>query len=405
MPKTLVNIITDDDPISAYLFVKEMYKEGDKLLFVSAKDTLRDMNDLVSLLDVSEDIVTEVAFDRHCDEYLYERICRKLREYLSEGVEYYVNLAGGTRYMALAVQQAFNRFHSKFFYTNVENNVIISTIYDDSIDDDDDFIYPIRYRMSVGEYLSLQGLYHDITVEDPHRPQFPRKTADCIFDVAVHRKLSSEEHEVFEKLREGYRNARSRHSRKTLPRLKRRASIEIEEIRNPTNPEWIPVPSIVDFLKRIDFQPKTTGFLSREEIDYITGGWFEEFVGYWVLNAVRPDDLAVGVHISRRIADHDNELDVVFTKANRLFVIECKSGISTTSMFNEIVYKSCALNRALLGVNCHSFLFSLKRDEDGVLKQVSDSMGVRFCDFATLTNPRKRSKLSATMKALSRSAL
>lgn len=79
MPKTLVNIITDDDPISAYLFVKEMYKEGDKLLFVSAKDTLRDMNDLVSLLDVSEDIVTEVAFDRHCDEYLYERICRKLR--------------------------------------------------------------------------------------------------------------------------------------------------------------------------------------------------------------------------------------------------------------------------------------------------------------------------------------
>lgn len=39
MPKTLVNIITDDDPIPAYLFIKEMYETGDRLMYISAKDT------------------------------------------------------------------------------------------------------------------------------------------------------------------------------------------------------------------------------------------------------------------------------------------------------------------------------------------------------------------------------
>ena len=36
MPKTIVNIITEDNPIPAYLFIKEMYDEGDRLMYISA---------------------------------------------------------------------------------------------------------------------------------------------------------------------------------------------------------------------------------------------------------------------------------------------------------------------------------------------------------------------------------
>lgn len=40
MPKTLVNIVTDDNPIPAYLFIKEKYEPGDRLMFISALSTL-----------------------------------------------------------------------------------------------------------------------------------------------------------------------------------------------------------------------------------------------------------------------------------------------------------------------------------------------------------------------------
>ena len=46
MSKTLVNIITEDNPIPAYLFIKEKYEVGDRLMYVSAKDTEDDLDAL-----------------------------------------------------------------------------------------------------------------------------------------------------------------------------------------------------------------------------------------------------------------------------------------------------------------------------------------------------------------------
>ena len=33
MGKTIVNIITPEHPVAAYLFIKEMYEPGDRMLF------------------------------------------------------------------------------------------------------------------------------------------------------------------------------------------------------------------------------------------------------------------------------------------------------------------------------------------------------------------------------------
>ena len=46
-------------------------------------------------------------------------------------MNYCVNLAGGTRYMALAVQQVFERFKSEFFYVQVEENLIVKSAFDE----------------------------------------------------------------------------------------------------------------------------------------------------------------------------------------------------------------------------------------------------------------------------------
>lgn len=118
--KTIVNIISDENPIPAYLFVKEMYEPGDKLMFISAKSTEDDLEFMSELMRVPNDCIKEILLRNDMDEFRYEQICRAVIKRLQKGETYYVNLAGGTRYMALAVQQVFEKFGAEFFYVQTE---------------------------------------------------------------------------------------------------------------------------------------------------------------------------------------------------------------------------------------------------------------------------------------------
>lgn len=148
MSKTIVNIITEDNPIPAYLFIKEMYEVGDRLMYISAKDTEDDLDLLAEIDGVPSDIIDEILLKNDMDEFTYEKICRAIKPRLTDDVEYCVNLAGGTRYMALAVQQVFEDYHSVFYYTDIENNIIIKSKFDDNIYNDDDCHLPIKYWLS-----------------------------------------------------------------------------------------------------------------------------------------------------------------------------------------------------------------------------------------------------------------
>lgn len=142
--------------------------------------------------------------------------------------------------------------------------------------------------------------------------------------------------------------------------------------------------------------------LYRDELEYLTGGWFEEYVYYLVIKHINPDDAAIGVKISRAGVRHNNELDVIFTKGNKLFVIECKTGVQTERLFNEIVYKLCAIKEALLGVSCYSYIFSLKKDDSNDLKRIAENMGITFVDHDILLTPRKLKLAMTGMKLLAR---
>ena len=133
MPKTLVNIITEDNPIPAYLFIKEKYEVGDRLMYISARDTEDDLDALSELFNVPTTLIDEIVLKNDIDEFTYEKICRTVLGYLNHETHYCVNLAGGTRYMALAVQQVFEKFDAEFFYVQVEENVIVKSFFDDGI--------------------------------------------------------------------------------------------------------------------------------------------------------------------------------------------------------------------------------------------------------------------------------
>jgi hypothetical protein len=238
-------------------------------------------------------------------------------------------------------------------------------------------ILPIQYKMNLSEYFEVYGLSHDIANPKPMVSDEPQ--SQYMFELFSKRKLNNSDYKVMEVLREKYRNWKY---------------ININEVETTINDTMVPIPNLSKFLNYIKFTPSEKGVLQHHELEYLTGGWFEEYVYYLIKNNINPDDIAIGVHIDGCTEiKHNNELDVCFIKNNQLFVIECKSGIASDSMFNEIVYKVSALKEVLLGVACHSYIFSLKKDPTGDLKIIAKYMGITFCDFDTLTREEKLKKM------------
>ena len=369
MSKTIVNIIDKSNPLPAYLFTKEYYEENDELLFISTAEEADCIDLLAKQLEVNEQLVKKIIINRFQDNLLYERICRTIKDKLNLETQYYLNLAGGNRYMTLSVQHVFEEFNTLFFYTQTRENQIVKTIFDNSIYDDDDEIFPIKHRMNLKEYFGLYGLKSD--VDEPRKQVKETAFSQHLFTMFSQNLLGRGDYEVMETLRNKYRNWKF---------------IIISEVENPHKEYMTPIPNLGKFLDYIGFVPERKGSLQSYEIEYLTGGWFEEYIYALIKNVLQPDDIAMGVHISNGVIKHNNELDVCFIKANKLFVIECKTGVTSESLYNEIVYKVCALKEVLLGTS-NSYIFSLKKDHKGLWKKTAKYMGITFCDWLNLTKP------------------
>ena len=362
MSKTIVNIIDKSNPLPAYLFTKEYYEEGDELLFISNEEEADCIQHLAQQLEVDETLVKRIIVKRHEDKMLYEYICRTIKSELNADTQYYLNLAGGNRYMTLSVQHVFEEFNTLFFYTQTRENLIVKTIFDHSIYDDDDEVFPIKHRMTLKEYFSLYG---------PRKQVKETAFSQHLFTMFSQSMFGRGDYQVMETLREKYRNWKF---------------LNITEAENPHKEFMTAIPNLSKFLNYIGFVPEQKDSLQSYEMEYLTGGWFEEYVYSLIKKVLQPDDIAMGVHISNGIIKHNNELDVCFMKANKLFVIECKTGVTSESLFNEIVYKVCALKEVLLGTS-NSYIFSLKKDHKGGWKKTARYMGITFCDWLNLTSP------------------
>ena len=384
MSKTIVNIIDKINPLPAYLFTKEYYEENDELLFISTAEEADCIDLIAKQLEVDETFVKRIIINRYQNNLLYERICRTIKDKLNTETQYYLNLAGGNRYMTLSVQHVFEEFNTLFFYTQTRENQIVKTIFDNSIYDDDDEVFPIKHRMTLKEYFGLYGLQSD--VDQPRKQVKDTAFSQHLFTMFSQSLLGSNDYQVMDSLRNKYRNWRF---------------IHISEVEKPEKDYMFPIHNLSKFLNFIDFVPERSGSLQSYEIEYLTGGWFEEYVYALIKEVLQPDDIAMGVHISKGILKHNNELDVCFMKANKLFVIECKTGVTSESLFNEIVYKVCALKEVLLGTS-NSYIFSLKKDNKGSWKKTAKYMGITFCDWLNLTKPEKLKEILNKMDKIAK---
>ncbi len=106
----------------------------------------------------------------------------------------------------------------------------------------------------------------------------------------------------------------------------------------------------------------------------------------------------MSVNIQREGSNSQNELDVVFTLQNRLFVIECKTGVGRLALYHQIVYKASALKEALLGMRSNAYIFSLNHDPEYHHARTARNMGITFCDHSYASDPMLLKALFAVNK-------
>ncbi|OPZ14663.1 MAG: hypothetical protein BWZ06_00816 [Bacteroidetes bacterium ADurb.BinA261] len=358
--RALVSIISKQT-IPNYIFNKDKLMEGDEMLFIATQEMKNQADWLVQTLKCTDD-EKEIILLAQNQEEKWNEMTDAIKTHLSHDKHYVVNLTGGTKYLSLAIYHLFCKYDSEFYYIPFPRNVVLKPFQDEE--------EAINYRLKIDEYLSLYGL----KFRPLKRQTVRNKEYSEIFFQLFIQGFSENDSNILKIIRENYRDDGIK-------------NIKSVELGINLKRKEIPIPGLTDFLDRIHFGNKENS-LSKYEAQYLTGGWFEEYVYNKIKESIPADDMAIGVKLRKDEGVFDNDLDVVFTYHNHLFVIECKTGFDTNKMFNEIVYKAAAIKESMFGLPAHTYVFALSEDNEQ-LNKVAKSMNIIYYGKSYFTEIEK----------------
>lgn len=373
MNKTIVSIISEQT-IPNYLFIKEMFLPGDELMFIASQKMAERITWIKDVLKYNLCESVDIVFERNGDEEDWSEITHQIASKLTEKKHYVVNLTGGTKFMALAVQNVFSRYNSNFYYIPYpKNNIIWAT-------EQNQTVTAIERRVTVEEYTNLYNTH----LRCQHQPHIDKEYTAEFFEKFIssgkNTQALSQEDFILLNLLRYYRNDKN---------------LIVKDVERIAKDEKHPmIEGLSDFLTKISY-PCESGELSKEDVQYLTGGWFEEYVYHLIKERLNPTDIVLGP----KTANTNNDLDVVFTIGNKLFVIECKTGVEGKGMLNEIVYKASALKENLLGLSARSYIFSLGQDNVEWSK-AAKNMGIEYYGRNFFTEERILDSFISTIKRL-----
>lgn len=332
--KTIVNIVSAQTTPN-YLFVKEMYKEQDVIVWIVTKKMKFAMQYLRNALPNASH--EEIIID---SEDNFKEIKNTLKKKFQSETSFYVNLTGGTKILSLSVYEYFKENHNqtKFYYISIDKkNTIINVDTQEEI--------PIKYRININEYFTLYGL--------SKKEKDEKATPYLSFDAAKY---------MYSLLKSGI------YQRDEITTLREK---RYKDKLKPISINDLEDASIKEFITLNKFPTKEYGKFSKYDVKYIVGEWLEDLIFYITEYEMKPDSILKGIHIYKDSqSQSDQELDVVYTKDNEFFIRECKTGFEKESMFNEIVYKSAAI-KTLFGIGMKSSVYCCREKLDDSKKTVS----------------------------------
>ncbi|GAB4390162.1 MAG: DUF1887 family CARF protein [Thermodesulfovibrionales bacterium] len=136
-----------------------------------------------------------------------------------------------------------------------------------------------------------------------------------------------------------------------------------------------------DILKKLGFNYEE-GYISKritkKEMRFLTGGWLEEYCYNEIVG--QDIDVKIGIEV-KGATGRNNEMDVMFTKDNAIYFVECKSlDQKFDDGHNQALYKIGALQRQF-GLRVKSFLVSTAPGvmrQDGRIKESIRERGEQF---------------------------
>lgn len=365
MTTILVSLISDQT-IPNILAIEHF--KPDELLFVTTEEMERKNKvpaimstldrlglkyaDRSSKITVQEDSILDCH--RKMDSWIQER----------EDAEFIINLTCGTKIMSIAAYEFFKDYSSRMIYIPVPKNGFIVPFPKKSPRKPID----LDLRVSVIQYLTAYGLnvvneaklrsYQEEAVRRRELSEWIMNNYDDIKNLLVW--LSG--------------NLRMHRNDKEYNFTGSFSGANGEES---------------NFLGKLGFTYNDNAVsrkLTRSEIRYLTGGWLEEYCfnkvsGYQHLGI---DDAVIGLSL-KNAKGRDNEFDVMFTKENALYFIECKSLDQYEDKDTNVLYKIGALQKEF-GLRVKSFLVTTSPYilKNGKLKQ---SVSARAEQFNTVVVP------------------
>jgi hypothetical protein len=295
-------------------------------------------------------IITKVV-----DQFSLSNIESKLSEVNYDGYDkLFVNITGGTKIMSLGVVDFFRRKNADIYYITGKDCWHI-------FPEDKRRSAQLVDNISVKEYLTAYGF----TFQESQQSGISYDTTKKIFDAFCSNYIN------------GHDEARK------FINLKRKKIIDTNEF-----------PKINDFLKVISYTPKEPNRLSEIETKYLSGDWFEEYIGLTIKKELNlaEGELLIGTTIDKgRISEglnsttnllgddaklseekFNNEMDVMFYYNNNYYSIECKSSIiaykkvekngqtsdKPYNILGETIYKSDSL-QSKFGLFPHTTIITL----------------------------------------------
>ncbi|MCF0210464.1 MAG: DUF1887 family protein [Bacteroidales bacterium] len=272
------------------------------------------------------------------DENSFEDIKNKLDSFdYTQYDEIIVNLTGGTKVMTLVVSEYFKNTNGnvRMFYITNKNELLQSYPDIQSIQWDPEY--------TLSEYMKSYG-----------------------FDCSDMNKLSCCRLEQATKIYEAFSNNNNIYEEYN-------EAIKFIQSKRGRNISTNDYNKVKSYLEYISFTPKTANQLSKEETKYLSGDWFEEYVGLKLKQELQltDDNIWIGTKISKELAQTnkndkkilvgedapiedeklDNEMDIMFMYKGKFYTIECKTSILTIidnkpkNILGNTIYKADSLQK------------------------------------------------------------
>ncbi|HHT9125975.1 MAG TPA: Card1-like endonuclease domain-containing protein [Candidatus Brocadiia bacterium] len=332
MKKILISLISEQTIPN--ILVTIHYKP-DILWFISTERMEKErktecIEDTLKLKGLLPPTVEKVTVDQNSLEDCINKI-ESLIEKVDNEFEYIVNITGGNKVMAIAAYEIFREIGQKVVidYLPLGTNELVQ-------------IFPrkkplkiceIKKRLNLEEYLRSYGF------KIQNKDELQRKASESISRKDGSKWIMNNYEQLKEVLGFLYKNLKEARNIKRYPLSatydRNLASIESE------------------MLNKNGFETKGRQIskdMNKEEVVYLTGGWFEEYVFNEVFDLKQEgllDDAMVGINIED-LSGVLNELDIAFVKENIFYHIECKTLTEgEKDIVRDEVYKKGAISTLL----------------------------------------------------------